>query len=140
MVAATRAAEPTARPIGVVVGRASPVTHVSMDELRDLYLRRRRFWPDGTRAVPINLPADNPVRQRFSTLVLGRGVQDLLSYWDARYYEGITPPTVLPSAAAVRAYLATEPGAVAYLPLGDVDDTCRVLTTLDQPAARGGPP
>jgi hypothetical protein len=42
---------------------------------------------------------------------------------------------VLPSAAAVRAYLATEPGAVAYLPVDEVDASCRVLLTLE-PGAR----
>jgi hypothetical protein len=125
-----RAEEMAAPPIAVIVGPRSPVTHVSVDDLRELYLRRRRVWPDGRRAIPINLPADHPVRERFSRLVLGRATQDLVAYWDARYFEGITPPTVLPSPAAIRAYLAAEPAAVGYVPLGDVDETCRTLLVL----------
>jgi hypothetical protein len=131
------AAEPAARgeetgrpPIAVIVGTGSAVTQVSVDDLRELYLRRRRLWRDGRRAIPINLPAGNPARERFSRLVLGRATRDLVAYWDARYFEGITPPTVLPSAAAIRAYLAAEPAAIAYLPLGDVDDTCRIVGVL----------
>ncbi len=116
--------------IAVVVGRKSAVTRVSLDELRDLYLRRRRLWADGTRALPINLPAGHPVRERFSVAVLGRATQDLGSYWNARYFEGVTPPTVLPSAAAIRAYLESEPAAIAYLPAAEVDESCRVLLTL----------
>jgi hypothetical protein len=108
---------------------------VNPDELRELYLRRQRVWADGTRAIPVNLPAGNAAREAFSKRVLGRSTRDLVSYWNTRYFEGITPPPVLPSAAAVRAYVATEPGAVAYLPVDEVDASCRVLLRLE-PGAR----
>ena len=119
-------------PIAVIVGRKSFVTEVSRDELRELYLRRQRIWPNGMRAFPINLPPDNPVRERFSKLVLGRSTQELAAYWNARYFEGITPPLVLPSPTAIRAYLATEPAAIAYVPLTEVDHTCRTLLVLER--------
>ncbi len=116
--------------IAVIVGQGSFVTQVSLDDLRELYLRRRRLWPNGSRAIPINLPPNHPVRERFSTAVLGRSAQGLVAYWNARYFEGITPPTVLSSPAAVRAYLAVEPGAIGYVPVSEVDDTCRTLLLL----------
>ena len=127
--AVVRAAD-DAEPLAVVVGRSSPVTAVSLDDLRDIYLRRRRVWPDGVPAAPINLPPDNPLRARFSRRVLGRSPADLLSYWNARYFEGITPPLILQTPAAVRAYLQRQPEAIAYLPLDDVDDSLRVLLEL----------
>jgi hypothetical protein len=117
--------------IAVVVGEKSFITHVSVDDLRELYLRRTRLWPNGTRAIPINLPPDNPVRERFSQLVLGRAREDLVSYWNARYFEGITPPVVLLSAKAIRNYLAVEPAAIAYVPAEEVDETCRTLLVLE---------
>ena len=126
------AADAGAEKIAVVVGAKSFVTHVSIDDLRELYLRRTRLWPNGTRARPINLPPDSPLRERFSRLVLGRSTQDLVSYWNLRYFEGITPPTVLTSPAAIRAYLALEPGAIAYVPADEVDDSCRTLLVLDR--------
>jgi len=125
------AAADSAPLIAVVVGRESFVTHVSRDELRELYLRRQRLWPNGIRAIPINLPPDHLARERFSTLVLGRSPRELVSYWNARYFEGITPPSVLPSSAAIRTYLNAEPAAIAYLPLAEVDDTCRMLLVLE---------
>jgi hypothetical protein len=122
--------EPAPLAIAVIVGAKSTVTRVSLDDLREVYLRRRRLWPDGSRAIPINLPPDHPARERFSKLVLGRATQDLSAYWEARYFEGITPPAVLQSPAAIRAYLAAEPTAIGYVPLADVDDTCRTLLVL----------
>jgi len=125
-----RAEEAAAPAIAVIVGKKSVVAQVSLDDLREIYLRRRRVWPDGSRAVPINLPPGTPVRERFSRVILGRSTAELVSYWNARYFEGITPPTVLSSPSAVRAYLAVEPAAIGYLPVAEVDDTCRLLLVL----------
>jgi len=130
-----RAEEPKDVALAVVVGAASPVQRVTIDELRELYLRRQRLWADGSRAIPINLPPDSPIREAFSRRVLGRSTRDLVSYWNARYFDGITPPTVLPSTSAVRAYLVTEPGAIAYLPAHEVDAECRVVLRIT-PGAR----
>jgi hypothetical protein len=129
--------EPSRQAIAVVVGAASPVRSVTKDILRELYLRRQRLWSDGTRTIPINLPPMNPVREEFSKLVLGRSTRDMVAYWNGRYFEGITPPQVLPSSAAIRLFLAAELGAIAYLPLADVDATCRTLLVLDPQAERG---
>jgi hypothetical protein len=117
-------------PLAVVVGRSSSVTSVSLDELREIYLRRRRLWPGGAAIVAINLPADNSARERFSRRVLGRAPADLLSYWNARYFEGITPPLVLQTPAAVRAYLQHQPEAIGYLPRSEVDDSLRIVLEL----------
>jgi hypothetical protein len=122
--------EPARPPIAIVVGRGSAVTGVSLDELREIYLRRRRAWPSGLAVLPINLPADVELRQRFSRRVLGRAPADLLSYWNARYFEGVKPPLVLLTPAAVRAYLQRQPEAIGYLPASEADDTLRVVLEL----------
>jgi hypothetical protein len=130
--------EPSPNGIAIVVGRNSAVKNVTQDELREIYLRRQRLWHDGTRAIPVNLPPTNPVRDAFSRLVLGRSTQDTVTYWNTRYFEGITPPQVLPSTRAIILFLEAEPGAIAYLPVADVDEkTCRTLLILDVPS-RGG--
>lgn len=128
----SRAEEPgEAGSIAVVVGRQSDVREVTIDTLRELYLRRRRVWPDGSGVVPVNLPADTPLRARFSKRVLGRQPVDLESYWNRRYFEGIRPPLVLRTPEAVCAYLAVEPHAIGYMRLADVDRAaCRVLLVL----------
>jgi hypothetical protein len=123
-------AGPQPQAIAVVVGRDSAVTSVSLDDLREIYLRRRRAWSNGLPVMPINLPADDELRQRFSRRVLGRAPADLLGYWNARYFEGVTPPLVLLTPAAVRAYLQHQPEAIGYLPASEADDTLRVVLEL----------
>jgi hypothetical protein len=119
--------------IAVVVGRASRIEGVTLDVLRDLYLRRIRVWPDGSRVLPVNLPADAPLRETFSKRVLGRPPRELASYWNRRWFEGIQPPLVLRTPEAVCAYVGVEPNAIGYVPLADVDRTaCRALLVLEE--------
>jgi len=118
----------------VVVGKDSPIRAVTLDTVRDVFLRRQRLWPDGSRAMPVNLPADTPERRAFSERVLGRLPVELVDYWNRLYFDGIRPPLVLRSPDAVCAYVATEPAALAYVPAAAVDmASCRVV--LELPAA-----
>ena len=132
----SEAGEPgTSGAIAIVVGSGSPIRHVTLDTLRELYLRRQRVWPNGERANPVNLPADDAVRGAFSKRVLGRLPTDLESYWRRMYFEGIRPPLVLKTPRAVCAYVAAEHSAIGYIRLEEVDrESCRVLFVLTEEA------
>ncbi|HET7231899.1 MAG TPA: hypothetical protein VFJ16_17940, partial [Longimicrobium sp.] len=84
-------------------------------EVRRIYLLRRRFWGDGTRVVPVNLPAASPVRDAFSRAALGRPARDLADYWNDLYFHGTAPPPVVPSERAALLYVARTRGAVGYV-------------------------
>jgi hypothetical protein len=119
--------------IAVVVGAESGIADVTLDTLRELYLRRRRVWPDGSRVIPVNLPADSEIRKSFSKRVLGRLPQDLSGYWNRLYFDGIQPPVVLRTPEAVCAYLAVEPKAIGYMRRDEIDrNACRVLFVLPE--------
>jgi len=116
--------------IAVVVGRDSTIAEITLDDLREIYLRRRRQWPNGASPVPINLPVSDSTRVAFSMRILGRRPEQLLSYWDRQYYDGITPPVVLPSADAVCEYVRADRNAIGYMPASEASDACRILLIL----------
>jgi hypothetical protein len=117
--------------IAVVVGTSSPIRDVTVDALREVYLRRRRIWPDGTPSLPVNLPADHPIRRAFSRRVLGRLPEDLESHWGRLAFDGVRPPPVLQTAQAVCAYVAVEPTAIGYVPASAVDAaSCRIVIRI----------
>ena len=100
----------------VVVAHAGvSATRLDRDDVRRIWLLRRRFWADGTRIVPVNLPAASPVRDAFSRAALGRPARDLADYWNDLYFHGITPPPVVPSERAALLFVARTRGAVAYV-------------------------
>ena len=100
----------------VVVANATvSVEAVDREEARRIWLLRRRFWRDGTRIVPVNLPAPSPVRDAFSRAVLGRPARELSAYWNDLWFHGTAPPPVLPSERAVLLFVARTRGAVGYV-------------------------
>jgi len=118
----------------VVVRPSNPVRTLKRSELDRIYRRTTRFWNDPAALtpalpiLPINLPPGDPLREAFSRTIL-RADDDVLStWWNRQYFQGVLPPIVLRSAAAVRAYVAATPGAIGYLPPDLVDSSVAVVT------------
>jgi hypothetical protein len=116
--------------VAVIVNPARRV-ELSVDDLAQIYLRRKRFWNDGAPMVPLNLPSAHPFRERFSRQVLRRSDARLAEYWNREYFYGILPPATLASTEAMRRYVASDPNAIGYLPASQVDGSVRVLFHLD---------
>ena len=103
----------------------------SADEVAQIYLRRKRFWDDGTPIVPLNLPSQAPLRTRFSRLVLQQTEPRLADYWNRLYFDGILPPATLASTEAIRRYVASDTNAIGYVPVSEVDGSVRVILHLE---------
>lgn len=118
-------------------GRVAVIVHpsrraaLSIDDLTQIYLRRKRFWDDGSTIVPLNLPSRAPVREHFSRIVLSQTETRLADYWNRQYFSGILPPTTLASTEAVRRYVASDPNAIGYVPVAEVDGSVRVVLHLE---------
>lgn len=110
-----------------------PKRHVelSIEEVAQIYLRRKRFWDDGSAIVPLNLPSGAPLRARFSGRVLYQTEPRLADYWNRQYFYGILPPVTLASTEAVRRYVASDPNAIGYVPASEVDGSVRIILHLE---------
>lgn len=104
---------------------------LSVGEVAQIYLRRKRFWDDGTAIVPLNLPSQAPLREYFSRIVLNQTEARLADYWNRQYFYGILPPATLASTAAVRRYVASDRNAIGYVPATEVDGSVRVALYLE---------
>jgi ABC-type phosphate transport system substrate-binding protein len=104
---------------------------LSIEEVAQIYLRRKRFWDDGSTIVPLNLPSGAPLRARFSGQVLYQTESRLADYWNRQYFYGILPPATLASTEAVRRYVASDPNAIGYVPASEVDGSVRIVLHLE---------
>ena len=104
---------------------------LSVEEVAQIYLRRKRFWDDGAAIVPLNLPSQAPLREHFSRIVLNQAETRLADYWNRQYFYGILPPATLASTEAVRRYVASDPNAIGYVPVSEVDGSVRVILHLE---------
>jgi ABC-type phosphate transport system substrate-binding protein len=112
--------------LAVVVHRDRQAT-LSVEELRNVFLKKRRFWDDGAPIVPLNREPGSVERETFSRRVLGGASATLMSYWNREYFHGIFPPATLSSADAVKRYVAADRNAVGYVAVDDVDASVRVV-------------
>jgi hypothetical protein len=100
----------------VVVPAASSVKAMSPKEVTDLYMGRTRAFPDGSFALPFDLPRDAAARGAFYLTLTGLGPAQVNSYWSRLMFSGQTmPPQPLPSEAAMADLVRRNPSAVGYL-------------------------
>jgi ABC-type phosphate transport system substrate-binding protein len=111
----------------LIVHPANAVRSLGRDELDRIYHKRNRFWPDQSPIFPLNLPSGDPLRLSFSGEVLREDEDELATFWNRQYFQGVSPPAVLQSSKAVRAYVAATPNAIGYIAAEDVDASVAVV-------------
>jgi hypothetical protein len=131
MIGAVRADD---RDLAVITHPSHPISLTTSD-LRRLYMKQRRFWPDGSPVIAINQTGETPARALFQAQVFGDEASRLPAYWNRRYFEGLLPPITLGSDEAVRRYVAARPNAVGYIAARAVDDSVHVALRLPHDGA-----
>src|SRR5579871_5235545 len=102
-------------PFAVIASSDVAPSALSRETLTLIYRRRQLFWANGLRAQPVNLPAQDPLRRAFSRCVLGQTPEQTEDYWREMYFHGVVPPRVLASERAMRIFVESTPGAIAYV-------------------------
>ncbi|HUQ02082.1 MAG TPA: hypothetical protein VM261_06265 [Kofleriaceae bacterium] len=103
----------------IIVHPDNPVTEVGAELLRSAYLKRSGAWPGGATVRPLDLGSRGGVRASFAQRVLRKTPAQLRSYWNQRIFSGKgTPPPQVDTAAEAIAFVLSQPGGVAYIPVG----------------------
>ena len=119
--------------IAVVTGPVPPNLTLDREALRDIFLKRVVIDNAGNKLVPLNLPADDPLRAAFSEALLGKPPDALQRYWNERYFQGVSPPYVVRSEEAMLGFIAETPGALGYIAACRVDKRAHVIVELSVP-------
>ena len=101
--------------IAVIASNFDRVSAIDGNRLRNIYLRKIFLNADDRAYVPVNLPPVAWLRSAFSSAILHMNASQLQTYWDRQYFQGISPPYVLKSQAAVAKFVAVTPGAIGYV-------------------------
>jgi hypothetical protein len=120
----------TAVPLAVIVHPTRSV-QLSPQDVRRVYLKKRRFWDDGAPVIAINQEPGTVARESFSQHLFGNNSGQLGAYWNQQYFQGILPPITLSSGAAVKRYVAHSRDAIGYVELNQVDDSICVALRLE---------
>jgi hypothetical protein len=90
---------------------------------------------DGQPVVPVNLPPQNPLRQRFLKDFMQRDEPSYLAYWTVRRYVGKgAPPKEVGSVSEVLMHVLHNPGAIGYMDETDVPPGVNIVARGAKPA------
>lgn len=118
----------------VIVNVANPVRELPAADLRRIFMKQMRMWPHGESIVPVDWDATSPVREAFSQQMLARSVREMADYWvQQAVTQGLAPPSTQRSSRALLRFVSSVPGAIAYVPPGEADDTVAVIKITGMP-------
>lgn len=117
-----------------VVVNAQNRAVVSAVELENIFLLRRRQWPDGTSILPFNASPGDAHRVAFDRAALRMSPDEAARYWlDLRIRSGTRAPRQLADPGLAVRLVGRLKGAIAYVPVDVVDGSVRVVARV-----RGG--
>ncbi len=103
----------------IVISEKNPVSSLAVSDIELMFLKSTALWPKGMKVRPVDLPVGSPVRQRFSLRVMGKPDSAVNAYWEHQVFAGESvPPPILLTEEAAMAFVAENPGAIAYVSVG----------------------
>ena len=130
VIAALLATAPAlAEDIAVIVN-TDRTTRLDHEQIAQIFLKKRRFWDDGSPMLPVNQNAGTAIRASFDKAVFGAGARRLSVFWNNAYFRGVLPPATLASDEAVRRFVVSEPRAIGYVRASAVEASVRVVLIL----------
>jgi len=114
--------------VAVVVSAKSAVTHLTPQQVSDIYLGKVDAFPGGGSATPIDQSEGRAIRDEFYATVLNKSAAQVAAYWAKVIFTGEgTPPRTLGNSAAVKQAVAGDPNAIGYIDDAAVDGSVRIV-------------
>lgn len=122
------AAQGVDRSLRVVVSKDNKLASLTTDDLNRIFLGKKTLWESGTRIVPAMPEEESTAGEAFLSVTLKKSVSQFRAYWKRLLFSGGgTVPKVFRSSSQLIDFVARQPGAIAVVEAGAVDDRVRVL-------------
>ena len=117
----------------VIIGHPTSKTGaLDTHSVKRLFLGERKAFPNGYHATPFNHTVGSPDRKQFFALVLSMPESAHSRHWKRKIAVGSgNSPEELESHAEVLKSVSTTPGSIGYIDASKVDDSVKVLMTVE---------
>lgn len=128
-VSARTFAEDKADHLAVVVNKSVKLDDVSSGDLQKYFKADKSKTPDGTKIIIVMIDVGHPERDAALKYIYKMSESEYTEFFVSATFTGAVQaaPKALPSAAAMKKYIADTPGAIGYIRASDADDTVKVL-------------
>jgi ABC-type phosphate transport system substrate-binding protein len=111
-----------------VVVHPNNTNTMKADDISRLFLGKKKSFPDGSAATPVDQTAGSDNRSAFSTKVLKKSDRQTKSYWAQLLFTGRgTPPKEVGSSVDVKKLIAQDPSLIGYIDSADVDTSVKIV-------------
>jgi ABC-type phosphate transport system substrate-binding protein len=123
-----------AQEIAIIVNEANPHNEISVDDVVDYFMKRKKTWPDGTPVRFIDRLDDSAEKNAFLRRVLRKSSREIDLFWIGQKLHGYSAPIQLPSDSLTASIVSRFPGAIAYVSAGFAGAKgVKKVTLLDVP-------
>jgi ABC-type phosphate transport system substrate-binding protein len=100
----------------VVVHVSNPVARLTREQASQIFLRKVTLWDDRKAVLPVDQPAESPVRRAFTKQVHRRTIASVQTYWQQQTFagRGVAPPERATD-GDVLAYIRQFPNGIGYV-------------------------
>lgn len=115
--------------VAIVVHPAAEVTDLSLDQLRRIFMADQQFWPDGSRiTLLVRAPAAYE-RDVVLNVIYRMSEDEFRKYWVGKMFRAEVPagPKIVYSSDMVAGLVTAVPGAIGFVPAGDVMPDAKVV-------------
>ncbi|MDR2450951.1 MAG: hypothetical protein LBE85_04090 [Candidatus Accumulibacter sp.] len=122
------ASMPARSELVVIANPQSGVDQLTRSQIVNIFMGNHREFPNGLRARPLDLPADDPDKERFYHILVNKNLSQMAAYWSRLVFAGNTvPPTQARDPQEVIRTVAGNRNAIGYVKRENVDSGCANL-------------
>ncbi|MFL0798099.1 MAG: phosphate ABC transporter substrate-binding protein [Cellvibrionaceae bacterium] len=104
---------------------------LSIEDIKRIFLGKKKSYPDGTKAIPIDQKEGSAPRTAFTFVILNKSDQQMRAYWAQQLFTGKgTPPKDFRNNTDVKKLVSTNPSLIGYIDSKAVDDSVKVIHTF----------
>ncbi len=101
---------------------------LSEADVTRIFLGKKKAYPDGSEAIPVDQAEGSPIRSSFVSTVLKKNDQQIKAYWAQLLFTGKgTPPKEVGGGADVKKLIAENPALIGYIDSSEVDASVKVV-------------
>ncbi|MBR9912365.1 MAG: phosphate ABC transporter substrate-binding protein [Gammaproteobacteria bacterium] len=113
---------------GAVIIHPSNPDNLQKADINQIFLGKRKSFPTGGDAIPVDLQEYSILREEFIKEVLRKNNQQLKSYWAQKLFSGKgTPPIQVEREEQIKKLVASNPALIGYIDTRLVDESVKVV-------------
>jgi len=122
---------PASAEIVVIVNKANPVRTLTVDQVEKIFLGKLNSFPDGTLAIPLDLPRGDTRDLFYARITGGKSSNQIKAYWSRIVFTSTgQPPFEVDSPQDMVNSVQQNPYRIGYVERANAGNAVRVVLSL----------